>query len=127
MKRMIISVCLVVISCYARCQTHVDVRVGSLDCEVGLLKGCCCDVYASKSDNVGPVWLPSSGSVVVGRAQPSIDFLGANIQMSLLSVAVKNENLVHRIKVDSKGVLAPKKSLNGGVKGNVLGGVNHKF
>lgn len=112
---------LIFIVCNARCETSVEVPVGNLEKEYGALKGSRCDIYSGCPECVGPLWLPRSGLLVVGKENLEPSILGANICMTLDTVAAKRTGLVHRIKVESSGVLVPQKTAGGGVVSRVIG------
>ena len=105
----------------ANCETSVDVSVGSKESEWGALIGSRCDIYSGCAECVGPLWLPKSGSVVVGSANLQSGLVGADICMSLDAVAAKSTGLSHRIKVKSEGKLPPRKTASGGTVGRVIG------
>ena len=121
MTRKNIFLAIIFIGFAAKCETGVDVRVGGVDSDCGALIGCRCNIYSGCPECVGPLWLPTSRFVVVGKENFQPSLLGANICMTLDSVGVKKTGLVHRIKVESSGVLAPKKTAGGGVVSEVIG------
>lgn len=119
--RMNLLVALMSIAFCAKCETRVDVSVGSQKSEWGALMGSRCDIYSGYPGCVGPLWLPKSGSVVVGSANLQSGLLGADICMSLEAVDAKSTGLSHRIKVKSEGILPPQKTASGGTVGRVIG------